>query len=90
MSLDMKFDCPLYAEIRSQSCIVSELGSSSSFVNVAWNGLAYLPPSREFPTVREVAALDGLNRVHAAEVVFQKGACSMLILREGKSRTGLA
>ena len=53
--------------------------------NVTGNGLTYLPPAGEIPTVWEAAALSGLYRMHAAEIVFQKHAGSLFILCEGES-----
>ena len=53
--------------------------------NITGNGLTYLPPAGEIPTVWEAAALSGLYRMHAAEIVFQKHAGSLFILCEGES-----
>lgn len=53
--------------------------------NVTGDSLADLPPTTKIPLIWEAAALGGLYRMHAAQVVFKKHAGSLFILCEGES-----
>lgn len=53
--------------------------------SVTGDSFADLPPTTKIPLIWEAAALGGLYRMHAAQVVFKKHAGSLFILCEGES-----